>query len=153
MKNILILVRKSSVTDFFSPKFIYNRYVAGPTESTKIWRGLHYIKDFENSEEGTSDRLCIDLQKIEGGRGSGLLAPGPSKTSVPQTLHYSAVQLHTFEFKLGLFWFIKVEYTEDFVVGSSGQSLRIFGEIDRFNNMLVLQVEQFFTVNGIPDFG
>ena len=59
----------------------------------------------------------------------------------------------TVKCKLWFFWFFKVENTEEFVIGSSGQGNRIFGKVDWFNNVLVLQVEQFFAIDGVPNFG
>ena len=59
----------------------------------------------------------------------------------------------TVKCKLWFFWFFKVENTEEFVIGSSGQGNRVFGKVDWFNNVLVLQVEQFFAIDGVPYFG
>ena len=59
----------------------------------------------------------------------------------------------TVKCKLWFFWFFKVENTEEFVIGSSGQGNRVFGKVDWFNNVLVLQVEQFFAIDGVPNFG
>ena len=36
----------------------------------------------------------------------------------------------TIKCKLWFFWFFKVENTEEFVIGSSGQGNRVFGKVD-----------------------